>query len=376
MPSEGRLELAAMNYFLRRTLARIRGPASVLSYVGIAALAFCIFIFDTLTSLEVAAPTLYVAVVLLSARLIERKHLFVVAAFCMGLTMLSYALTPGGVKQSGLVNTAISLAVIALSTFLIAEAETAKLKARILLQSEEVRDAVIGSVSHELKTPLTSILGAVSVLAETPSVKADQRLSTLISAVRDEAARLNGDIQNLLDAARISDRGFRTRVDWTDPQDVIGAAVTGSAARYSDRKIEVDAAPDVPLVRIDPVLVHQALYQVIGNAVKFSPSESVIHIKAYRDEDRFVIAVRDEGVGLTPEETEQATQRFFRGRRHIGRIPGSGLGLWIASTFVRTSGGTLRVTSEGEGKGATVLIAFPIPHDAGAERIKNVMDSA
>lgn len=98
--------------------------------------------------------------------------------------------------------------------------------------------------------------------------------------------------------------------------------------------------------------------------MKFSPHNSTIHIVADVVNHQFVISVRDEGVGLTADEIEKLTERFFRGRRHVGKIPGSGLGLWIAETFIKSNGGEFLAESTGEGQGTTIKIAFPIPDDS------------
>jgi K+-sensing histidine kinase KdpD len=151
----------------------------------------------------------------------------------MGLTVLSYFLTPT-LKQTGLFNTAISLLVVGLTTYLALAIESARTVTSALTEANQLRDALIGSVSHELRTPLASILGGVSILAETPSIANDKRLSSLAHGVRNEALRLNNDIQNLLDAARISSQGLQSRRDWADPADIVNAAVERIRARHPD----------------------------------------------------------------------------------------------------------------------------------------------
>ena len=322
-------------------------------------LAAAIFAADTITNLDIAVPVLYVAVVLLSVRFCETRGVILVAAGCMALTILSYLLTNAGPKQEGLVNTAISLLAVGLTTFLAIRIESAKFTAKTLLEADQLRDALIGSVSHELRTPLASILGGASILADMPSVMRDPRLSSLANGIRDEAMRLNSDIQNLLDAALITSQGLHSRRDWTDPTDVIDAAVERIRTRFPHRSIELDLGRDLPLVHIDPVLVEQALSQIIANAAKFSTAPSPIRVNAGVKEGELMIAIRDEGVGLSAEEKSRLSERFFRGQRHVGKISGSGLGLWIANTFIVSSGGRLEALSSGEGQGTTIQIVFP-----------------
>jgi len=308
-----------------------------------AALAAAIFAVDTITALEIAAPVLYVAVVLMSVSFCNRRGVILVCAGCIALTLLSVILTSSGVRQSGvgLINTAISLLAVALTTYLVLRIESAKSEAQAFTEAQQLRDALIGSVSHELRTPLASILGGISILAETSAVKRDAQLASLTKDVRDEAVRLNSDIQNLLDAARITSHGLQSRQDWTDPADIVNSAVERIGLRYPNHRIELNFDGSQSVINVDPVLVEQALGQIISNAAKFSPSATPIRVAANVENGQFVISVRDHGVGLNAEEKSHLTERFFRGQRHAGKIPGSGLGLWIANTFVVSSGGKL-----------------------------------
>jgi len=327
-----------------------------------ALLAAAIFALDTLTASEVAVAVLYVAVVLMSVRFCERRGVIAICIGCLALTVLSYFISSHGMKQSGLglINTAISLTIIALTTYLVLKIESAKSEAKAFTEAQQLRDALIGSVSHELRTPLASILGGVSILAETPAIAKDAQLASLTKGIRDEGIRLNSDIQNLLDAARITSHGLQSRQDWTDPADIINSAVERSRLRYPNHWFELRFGANTSLIHVDPVLVEQALGQILSNAAKFSPPESAIHVAGNADDGQFVISVRDEGVGLADDEKSRLTEKFFRSPRHAAQIPGSGLGLWIANTFVTSSGGRIEALSPGEGKGTTVRLIFPV----------------
>jgi two-component system sensor histidine kinase KdpD len=327
-------------------------------------LAAAIFAIDSTTNLEIAVAVLYVVVILMSVRFCGRRGVVYVAAGCATLTVLSYSVTRSGNLETGLINSVISLIAMSLTTFLALKIESARASARALAEADQLRDALIGSVSHELRTPLASILGGVSVLAQTPIVANDPRLTSLATGIRDEAMRLNNDIQNLLDAARITSKGLHSRHDWTEPADIIDAAVKRIGARYPHHKIDLDLAPDLPLVEVDPVLIEQALGQIIANAAKYSPGKSSIHVTAVVENRQLIIAVRDQGLGLTPDERRRLPERFFRGPRHIGKISGSGLGMWIANIFVMSSGGTLEALSDGEDRGTTMRILLPISSHA------------
>jgi two-component system sensor histidine kinase KdpD len=231
--------------------------------------------------------------------------------------------------------------------------------ARMRSETELLREALIGSVSHELRTPLASILGAATVLGNSPAVSKDTRLSSLASVIRDEAERLNHDIQNLLDATRVSRKQIVPRQEWIEPQDIINSALARRRRRLSGHRVAVDMDSNLPLIYVDPVLVEQAFVQVLDNAAKYSPVGSPITLAAKRNGRDVVLSVRDEGVGLTEDEKAQLGERFFRGSRHCAAVTGSGLGLWIAKAFVGANGGEIEAESAGADRGTTVAIHLP-----------------
>jgi len=236
--------------------------------------------------------------------------------------------------------------------------------ARMRAETETLREALIGSVSHELRTPLASILGSATVLCDTPIVVGDERLGALAGVIRDEAERLNSDIQNLLDATRITSQSIKPLQQWVEPSDLVNSALEHRDWRLSGHKVKTDVASDLPLMYVDAVLMEQALVQIIDNAAKYSPSGSTINVTARRDGDEVVLAVSDQGKGFTEEERERYDERFFRGARHLTTIPGSGLGLWISKAFVSASGGELEVASGGPDQGSTVAIRLPVVREA------------
>jgi K+-sensing histidine kinase KdpD len=350
---------------------------SAIGLIVSGALAAGIFVADISTGLEIAEAVLYVVVVLVSARFCERRVVILVAAGCIVLTVLGYAVTSADVKQAGLtavglrqaalINMALSLLAVALTAFLTFQIESARLVAQSLGQTEQLRDALIGSVSHELRTPLTSVIGGASMLLKSPNIAGDPQLASLASGIREEAMRLDNDIQSLLDAARISSEGLSAHRDWTDPADLINAAIERTGLRHPDRKIKLNFAGNLPLIQVDPVLVEQALGQIMANAAKFSVAPSIIQIDAKSEDRRLRISVRDEGAGLTADEKSKIAERFFRGQRHIGKVSGSGLGMWIAKTFIVANGGKLEAISSGEDQGTTIRIVFPIAEHSRSE---------
>ena len=170
-------------------------------------------------------------------------------------------------------------------------------EARMRAQTDQLREALIGSVSHELRTPLASILGAATVLGAAPALRNEKKLTALVNDVRDEAERLNNDIQNLLDATRISSDGVKPHTEWADPADIINSATERCRHRLVDRRLAVDLPPDLPLIHVDPVLVQQALIQIFDNAVKYSATGTQIAVDAHTRDGRLIISVTDQGAG-------------------------------------------------------------------------------
>jgi two-component system sensor histidine kinase KdpD len=231
--------------------------------------------------------------------------------------------------------------------------------AKMRSETELLREALIGSVSHELRTPLASILGAATVLSKSAVIAKDERLTSLAGVVRDEADRLNNDIQNLLDATRISREQIRPRQEWIEPQDIVNSALERRRRRLSGHSLSLDVDSNLPFIYVDPVLVEQAFGQIVDNAAKYSPPGSPITVAAKRNGRDVVLSVHDEGVGLTAQENAQLGERFFRGARHAATTSGSGLGLWIAKAFVTANGGKIEAASAGADQGTTVSIHLP-----------------
>ena len=164
---------------------------------------------------------------------------------------------------------------------------------------------------------------------------------------------------DLLDAARISARGIRPQLMWTDPTDIVSAALKLKERRLASHRVTLDLAGDVPLVHVDTVLVEQALGQLLENAAKYSPAGSEIKVSTRCADEHVVLAVKDRGSGLTSDEKGQLGNRSFRGKRHAESTTGSGLGLWIASIFIAANGGTLHAESPGPSLGTTMSVLLP-----------------
>jgi K+-sensing histidine kinase KdpD len=259
----------------------------------------------------------------------------------------------------------------AVATLTRIDATAALAKANVRLESEILRTALLGTASHELRSPIAAILGTASVLERMLALQGDEQVRSLVDGMHLEAKRLDGDIQNLLETARITDTGVKPRLVWTDPADILTAAIRQRSHRLATHKLSVDVDPKLPLVNVDPVLLEQAIGQLIENAAKYSPAGSGIAIAGRVKDGQVVLAVTDKGVGLTEEEASHLFRRAYRGRRHLGNVPGLGLGLWIAGIFVAANGGTLSADSPGSGLGTTMSVRLPVAPSIAPELSSN-----
>jgi two-component system sensor histidine kinase KdpD len=233
-------------------------------------------------------------------------------------------------------------------------------EARTRAETEQFREALIGSVSHELRTPLSSILGASTVLSLAPEITGNSRLKKLAALIHQESERLNVEIQNILDASRISSNGLQAKLEWAEPADFVNAALQRCRNRLASRTVEVTLPEELVLLRIDSVLMERALGQVLDNAAKYSPPESAIMVRGQSEAGHFAISITDQGAGLDADDRALLGQKFFRGHRHSQVTSGLGLGFWIANAFVAANNGTIEVSSEGVNRGMTVTIRLPL----------------
>jgi K+-sensing histidine kinase KdpD len=228
--------------------------------------------------------------------------------------------------------------------------------ARSRAQSDELRAALIGNVSHELRSPLASILGSATVLDRVPAIRQNDRMQSLVETVLEEAKRLDEDIQKLLDATRVAARDRRPQHKPIDVLELVNQSVARKYKQLAMHDVRVEIPTDLPRILADSALVEQAIGQLLENAAKYSAAGSLIKITARRDHNEVVISVRDQGSGLTQTEMMRIGQQSFRGSRHRDLVPGSGLGLWIAHCFIAANGGTLHAETAGLGLGTTVSI--------------------
>ena len=232
-------------------------------------------------------------------------------------------------------------------------------EAKLQLQAQLLKDALHGMLSHELRSPLSAIQGSASVLGSAPVIRNDARLYPLTEAIADEVQRLDGFIQNLVNTARVTTNSVQPRLEWADPRDIVNAVVGSRSRRLAQHHVKVEFDDDLPLVNVDSALVQESLGQLLDNAAKYSPSGSPISVAVRAQPGQVGLSVSDQGLGLTPQEKLRLGLRSFRSQRFRESIPGSGLGFWIASVFVRANGGKIEISSRGAGLGTTASIVLP-----------------
>lgn len=239
--------------------------------------------------------------------------------------------------------------------------------ARVQAKTEKLRDALLNSISHDLQTPLASILGAASALQSFGSLYDPAARSDLVATIHEEGERLNHFIGNILHLTRIRAGEITPRLEFVEPADIVNAALRRLQRRLSAHEIAVDLAPDLPMLRLDLFLTKNALINILENAVKYSPPGSRIRIQARLAGENVAIEISDAGVGIAPGDLLRVFDPFYRARD--AKPAGSGLGLAIARTFIEASAGRIDVHSDGPGRGATFVIILPVPAEQPAAQL-------
>lgn len=228
--------------------------------------------------------------------------------------------------------------------------------ARIDAKANTLRDAIVGSITHDLRTPLAAILGSASTLENYGPLCSEQERVGLATAIREEAERLDRFLGRLFDLTRIRAGQLQPALAPVDLDEEIEAALRHNRKLLEGYRVEVTLPPHLPMPLADPLLLQQALVNVIENAAKYAPSGSSILIGAFVVARRVELFVRDSGRGLTPAQCEQIFDRFYRVADGEQAPSGTGLGLTISRAFIEACGGTITADSPGPGQGTTIRI--------------------
>ncbi|NMG74342.1 DUF4118 domain-containing protein [Aromatoleum diolicum] len=256
-------------------------------------------------------------------------------------------------EQRQLLETFATLIAIALErVHYVAVAQAAQLD----MASERLRNSLLGALSHDLRTPLTALVGLADTLQmSTPPLSAAQ--TELVQAIRDDALRSSAQVHNLLDMARLQSGQIRLRREWQPLEEVVGAALQARARQLANHRLSFDLPAELPLIEVDAVLMERALCNLLENAAKYTPPGSTIEIAARERETHIDIVVADDGPGLPPGRERQLFDKFSRGQGESG-IPGVGLGLSIVQAVAEAHGGSVRAENR-PGGGARFVIELP-----------------
>jgi two-component system, OmpR family, sensor histidine kinase KdpD len=244
----------------------------------------------------------------------------------------------------------------ALRTRLVSDLETA----RVSGETERLRSALLSSVSHDLRSPLASMIGSASSLASYSEAMSAEDRRSLLETIQLEGERLDRYIQNLLDMTRLGHTGLTLNRDWIGVDELIGSA-TGRLLRYQPQvKLEIHVEADMRPIWVHPALVEQALFNVLENAAKFSPPGEPVDVDARLVEGKLRIDVRDRGPGIPEEERARIFDMFYSVERGDRGRHGTGLGLTISQGMVGAHGGSVEALPGSDGRGTTIRITLPL----------------
>ncbi|MYN00936.1 two-component system sensor histidine kinase KdbD [Pseudoduganella sp. DS3] len=230
-------------------------------------------------------------------------------------------------------------------------------EALVNMESERLRNSLLAAVSHDLRTPLTALVGLSESLAQSrPPLAASQ--ADMARSLHEEALRMSALVANLLDMARIESGGLKFNLQWQPLEEVVGSALRASRLALAGHKVSTQLARELPLLRFDAVLVERVLCNLLENAAKYTPEGSSIVIYAVQRGEFARVMVYDNGPGLPRGREEAIFEKFTRGEKESAK-PGVGLGLAICRAIVEAHGGTIAADKSPLG-GAAVVFTLPV----------------
>jgi two-component system sensor histidine kinase KdpD len=261
-------------------------------------------------------------------------------------------------EQMRLLETLADQAAVAIErTTLVADIETA----RVATERERLRSALLSSLSHDLRTPLVSIMGAASSLISYDDALDTSARHELAQTIQDEAERLNRFVQNLLDMTRLGSGALKPRSDWADLHDIVGGAVHRAKGLARKHEIKVEIDPKMPLLSVDAVLIEQMFFNLLDNACKYAPANTAVKVWARKRSDHIAIEITDQGPGIPPEDREKVFDMFYRVNLADSQPAGTGLGLAICRGIVEAHGGSISAEAGLNGNGTAIVIRLPLP---------------
>jgi two-component system sensor histidine kinase KdpD len=241
----------------------------------------------------------------------------------------------------------------------------------VRMESERLRNSLLAALSHDLRTPLTVLVGLAESLTLTKPPLSEEQLESA-EAIQDEARRMSTLVSNLLDMARIESGEVRLNLQWQPLEEVVGSALNATRGMLQHHLVEVHLPRDLPLVRIDALLIERVLVNLLENASKYTPPGSTIRLAAEVVADQLSVSVSDNGPGLPIGREEAVFQKFTRGERESA-TPGVGLGLSICRAIVESHQGKI-IASHRPGGGARFTFTLPLGHPPAAAEEAEVVN--
>ncbi len=232
-------------------------------------------------------------------------------------------------------------------------------RARILAETEKLRSALLSSLSHDLRTPLASILGAATSLQRYADSYGACERRQLAATIQSEAERLNRFVNNLFDMTRIESGVLRPKREIVDLADVVGTACARLVRVLAEHSIHTDLPADLPMILGDCLLVEQVVVNLLDNAAKYAPPATIITVRGRRAPDGTALTVADHGPGVPEDRREAIFDKFYRIQAEDRQRPGTGLGLAICRGFVEAMGGTITAANRDDGGGAVFTVTLP-----------------
>jgi two-component system sensor histidine kinase KdpD len=240
-------------------------------------------------------------------------------------------------------------------------------RSRLLAETERLRSALLTSISHDLRTPLASILGAASSLQTYHERIDTEGKRDLLRTIQDEAERLNRFVANLLDMTRLESGAVVLSHEAADLGELVGTALARAGKVLEGHRVEISLPPALPLLDLDTVLFEQILFNLLDNAGKYSPPGSVVTLRAWHEaagagaRASVNLQVMDEGPGIPADALERVFDKFYRVHGADRQRAGTGLGLAVCRGFVEAMGGTIVAGNRTDGSGAVFTVTLPVP---------------
>jgi two-component system sensor histidine kinase KdpD len=230
-------------------------------------------------------------------------------------------------------------------------------------ETERLRAALLTSISHDLKTPLASVLGSASTLRDLSDKLTDSEKAELLSTIIEESERLNRFIANLLDMTRLESGAVTPKLAPHDLSEIIGSTLQRTSKILRNHPVRLDLTADLPMVSLDPVLFEQVLFNLLDNAAKYAAPGTTVSVRTWREGDSVILQVIDEGEGIPQGDLEHIFDKFYRVQKTDQVRPGTGLGLAISRGFVEAMNGTIIAANRPDRRGAVFTITLPISRE-------------